>query len=143
MTDMLQKSENVAKNVANENSQDLTEKYKHGNLPDDRFYYYRFKGEPEVQITTQYGLYCEEADNKKEIEVIDFVPSYEEYDKLWQVNKEVANRNIDLIIKLNTLKELLKEWVQFEIEENPNDFTVMSERMSELANKTKEVLKCH
>ena len=33
-------------------------------------------------------------------------------------------------------KELLKEWVQFEIEENPNDFTVISERMSELANKT-------
>ena len=27
MTDMLQKSENVAKNVANENSQHLTEKY--------------------------------------------------------------------------------------------------------------------
>lgn len=39
------------------------------------------------------------------------------------------------------LKELLKEWVQFEIEENPLDFTVMSERMSGLANKTKEVLK--
>lgn len=106
---MLQKTENVAKNVANKKSQDLTEQYKHGNLPDDRLYYYRFKGEPEVQITTQYGLYCEEADNKKEIEVIDFVPSYEEYDKLWQSNKEVANRNIDLIIKLNTLKELLKE----------------------------------
>ena len=61
---------------------DLTEQYKHGNLPDDRLYYYRFKGETEVQITTQYGLYCEEADNKKEIEVIDFVPSYEEYEQL-------------------------------------------------------------
>jgi len=43
--------------------------------------------------------------------------------------------------KQNTeLKELLKEWAQFEIEENPNDFTVISERMSELANKTKQVL---
>lgn len=38
------------------------------------------------------------------------------------------------------LKELLKEWVQFETEENPNDFTVISERMSELANKTKQAI---
>ena len=38
------------------------------------------------------------------------------------------------------LKELLREWVQFEIEENPNDFTVISERMSELANKTKQAI---
>lgn len=49
---------------------------------------------------------------------------------------------IDELVEENTkLKELLKEWVQFEIEENPIDFTVMSERMSGLANKTKEVLK--
>lgn len=38
------------------------------------------------------------------------------------------------------LKKLLREWVQFEIEENPNDFTVISERMSELANKTKQAI---
>ena len=38
------------------------------------------------------------------------------------------------------LKELLKEWVQFEIEENLNDFTVISERMSGLANKTKQAI---
>jgi hypothetical protein len=44
-------------------------------------------------------------------------------------------------LEIRQLKELLKEWVQFEIEENPIDFTVMSERMSGLANKTKEVLK--
>ena len=38
------------------------------------------------------------------------------------------------------LKYLLREWVQFETEENPNDFTVISERMSELANKTKQAI---
>lgn len=32
MTEMLQKSENVAKNVANENSQDLTEKWKKSKI---------------------------------------------------------------------------------------------------------------
>jgi hypothetical protein len=92
----------------------LTEQYKHGNLPDDRLYYYRFKGEPEVQITTQYGLYCEEADNKKEIEVIDFVPSYEEWkaaqeqlhkEGIWYT--EISHKKV---LKENAeLKELLKE----------------------------------
>lgn len=38
------------------------------------------------------------------------------------------------------IKELLREWVQFETEENPNDFTVISERMSGLANKTKQAI---
>lgn len=61
------------------------------------------------------------------------VPSYEE----WVAAYECQLMESELV---TTLKELLKEWVQFEIEENPNDFTVMSERMSELANKTKEVL---
>lgn len=84
-----------SQNTKNEQQKDLcitddtlTEQYKHGNLPDDRLYYYRFKGEPEVQITTQYGLYCEEVDNKKEIEVIDFVPSYEEYLSLTYAKEE-------------------------------------------------------
>ena len=54
------------------------------------------------------------------------VPSYEE----WQA-KDKENQQ---------LKELLREWVQFEIEENPNDFTVISERMSGLANKTKQAI---
>ena len=46
----------------------------------------------------------------------------------------------DLEAENQQLKELLKEWAQFEIEENPNDFTVISERMSELANKTKQAI---
>ena len=60
-----------------------------------------------------------------------------------QVKAEKAKDvvNFDTARQIKHLKELLKEWAQFEIEENPNDFTVMSERMSELANKTKEVLK--
>jgi hypothetical protein len=33
MTEMLQKTENVANNVVNENSQDLTEQWKKGELP--------------------------------------------------------------------------------------------------------------
>ena len=84
---------------------DLTEQFNHGLLPEDRLYYYRFKGEPDVQITTQYGLYCEEADNKKEIEVIDFVPIYSEY----LAKKEGEEIIAELEAENAQLKELLKE----------------------------------
>lgn len=91
---------------------DLTEQYQKGELPDDRLYYYRFKGEPDVQITTQYGLYCEEADNKKEIEVIDFVPIYSEYLAL-QSDSLAKKEGEEIIAELEAenakLKELLKE----------------------------------
>ena len=68
------------------------------------------------------------------------VPSYQEYLEseshcavYSEVNKSLKEEN-------EQLKELLKEWAQFETEENPNDFTVISERMSELANKTKQAI---
>lgn len=91
-------------------------------------------------------------------EVLAPVPSYEEWQASEKYNKHLEEKikiyerkdkqatetsiAYNELAKENAiLKELLKEWVQFEIEENPNDFTVMSERMSELANKTKEVLR--
>lgn len=69
------------------------------------------------------------------------VPSYDEIVKMEEEKRWYSENLHAATDKINELKELLKEWVQFEIEENPNDFTVMSERMSELANKTKEVLR--
>ena len=127
MTEMLQKNENVAKNVANENSQDLTEQWKKGELFEG-FYYVKCDWSDEVEIRYVHNG----VDDWKEI--VAEVPSYDEWEKAYEC---VVSENEEI----TTLKELLKEWVQFEIEENPNDFTVMSERMSELANKTKEVLK--
>lgn len=53
---------------------------------------------------------------------------------------DVYKHYLKVIDENQRLKELLREWAQFEIEENPNDFTVISERMSELANKTKQAI---
>ena len=53
---------------------------------------------------------------------------------------DVYKHYLKVIDENQQLKELLREWVQFETEENPNDFTVISERMSELANKTKQAI---
>jgi hypothetical protein len=121
-------------------SEQLTEQYKHGNLPDDRLYYYRFKGKPDVQITTQYGLYCEEADNKKEIEVIDFVPSYEEYLSLTYAKEEDEKIIAEYEKENQQLKELLKEcreiildynhWI---MSTNPNDSELIL-RINEVLN---------
>lgn len=52
--------------------------------------------------------------------------------------KDVVNINTAREIK--RLKELLKEWLLFEEEENPKDFTVMSERLHELAQQTNKLL---
>ena len=113
---------------------DLTEKWKKGKLKEGAYYVRNehdaiFTAENYINYdcfndTKAYDFYNVETTI---VEVLAPVPSYEE----WEVKNE----------RIEKLEELLKEWVQFEIEENPIDFTVMSERMSGLASKTKEVLK--
>ena len=71
---------------------------------------------------------------------IDKEPTY--YVSLTEYN-EVKRMFLKANDEINKLKDLLNEWVQFETEENPNDYTVMSDLMKELSQKTKEVLKCH
>ena len=46
-----------------------------------------------------------------------------------------------LIVEINNLKGLPKEVKEFIEEENPKDYTIMSERMDELLTKIEEVLK--
>lgn len=65
--------------------------------------------------------------------VLTEVPSYEELQNQAFILKSRESE----IVKL---KELLKEWLLFEKEENPHDFTIMSERMEELAKQSKELL---
>lgn len=114
---------------------DLTEQWKKGELLEG-FYYVKCDWSDEVEIRYIHNG----VDDWKEI--FAEVPDYVEWRNMVNCACEEHEANHRLIEQNAQLKELLKEWVHFEIEENPNDFTVMSERMSELANKTKEVLKC-
>lgn len=82
-----------------------------------------------AQLKEQINKYCLDVINRGTANTVKAVKEFGMPERIEELVKQNAQ-----------LKELLKEWVQFEIEENPNDFTVMSERMSELANKTKEVL---
>ena len=113
---------------------DLTEQWKSGEL--EQGWYYINSGD----IDYKYSKYnsadffvTPHEDIKK---VLAPVPSYGE----WQASYNCMLENEVLRLKNTQLKELLKEWAQFETEENPNDFTVISERMSGLANKTKQAI---
>lgn len=93
MTEMLQKTENVAKNVANENSQDLTEQWKQGKLI----------GEYWCEITESpypERVYLPTCDNDIIVKVLAPVPSYEE----WQAS-EKYNKHLEEVIKTYERKE--------------------------------------
>jgi hypothetical protein len=112
MTEMLQKSENVAKNVANKNSQDLTEQWKKGELPEGR-YWVKIKTWCEYITMLYYtsDIFLDgdvPVDNDKIIEVLAPVPSYEEWKALNQNLDSTMQTNKALCKKLVEVKELLR-----------------------------------
>jgi hypothetical protein len=113
MTEMLQKTENVAKNVANENSQDLTEQWKKGELPEGR-YWVKIKTWCEYITMLYYtsDIFLDgdvPVDNDKIIEVLAPVPSYEELQNMNKAVNECMAANIKLVEQNAQFKELLKE----------------------------------
>ncbi len=151
-------------------SEQLTEQWKKGELPEG-WYYIKCDDGICFDRFTYYGGFSK-IFNYSVKQILAPVPSYDEWFKiknLASLSECLQEKNIECLHRENELKEilerhkkatakaqirsydleiinvqlkeLLKEWVQFETEENPNDFTVMSERMSELGNKTKEALK--
>lgn len=100
MTKMLQKTENVAKNVANENSQDLTAQWEKGELPsrdDDHLWlaYYIKRKDGYIHADSLWRGHWGTADRNSIEQVLAPVPSYEE----WKAKLEENTQ----------LKELLKE----------------------------------
>lgn len=105
MTDMLQKSENVAKNVANKNSQDLTECWKRGefiicNAGKCQYYYVRNEEQQEV-IKTEYCLFD---DNTPNWQILAPVPSYDELENMNEAVNQALAANIKLVEENKRLK---------------------------------------
>ena len=109
----------------------LTEKWKKGELPDG-FYYFRLP-DGNVEIASEYKLIrynlIKDADK---IEILAPVPTYQEYLESESHCAVYSDRNKWLKDENAKLKELLKECKEFFEEENPKDFTVISERMDDL-----------
>lgn len=143
--DMLQKSENVAKNVTNENSQDLTEQWKKGRLPSGYYYIIPVGSYNHCYI----DYYNAETDDwevnycNKIQTVIDQVPSYnsfnafkDDFKYIKKLKKDSEKDNELYRAKIKQLKELLKECkMPLEV------YNEMFGNKAELLTKIDEVLK--
>ena len=107
MTEMLQKTENLA----NENSQDLTQQWKKGELPNGWYWVKGIRAEGIYAYTAEYlnNMY---RPRNGEI-IIEQVPSYEEWQKHRKTLLKTQEKNCDLEIINTQLKELLKECVEY------------------------------
>ena len=127
---------------------DLTEKWKAGEL-EEGWYYIKYEEENEISIAfacewiERFASVGFEFDHDVE-EVIAAVPSYEELQSL-ESDRLAKNEGEEIVSELKQenarLKGLLREFKEFIKEENPKDYTIMSERMDELLTKIEEVLK--
>ena len=103
MTEMLQKTENLA----NENSQDLTQQWKKGELPNGWYWVKGIRAEGIYAYTAEYLNNMYRPRNGERI--IEQVPSYEE----WQASYNCMLENEVLRLKNAQLKELLKECIPY------------------------------
>ena len=106
MTEMLQKTENVE----NENSQDLTQQWKKGELPNGWYWVKGIRAEGIYAYTAEYLNNMYRPRNGERI--IEQVPSYEQWQKHRKTLLKTQEKNCDLEIINTQLKELLKECVK-------------------------------
>ena len=107
MTEMLQKNENLA----NENSKDLTQQWKQGELPEGWYYVKGNRAEGIYAYTAEYLNNMYRPRNGERI--IEQVPTFEEWQKHRKTLLKTQEKNCDLEIINIQLKELLKECVEY------------------------------
>ena len=107
MTEMLQKTENLA----NENSQDLTQQWKKGELPNGWYWVKGIRAEGIYAYTAEYLNNMYRPRNGERI--IEQVPSYEQWQKHRKTLLKTQEKNCDLEIINTQLKELLKDCVEY------------------------------
>ena len=107
MTEMLQKTENVA----NENSQHLTQQWKKGELPNGWYWVKGIRAEGIYAYTAEYLNNMYRPRNGERI--IEQVPSYEQWQKHRKTLLKTQEKNCDLEIINTQLKELLKDCVEY------------------------------
>jgi hypothetical protein len=105
---ILQEYGNVANNVAQGNSQDLTEQWKKGELPYGNYYVKNIYGNVvnDIYRDNKYDEWILHSD-KEICEVLAPVPSYEEWKQLHKFLEEF--NALDVAKENQQLKELLKE----------------------------------
>lgn len=134
MTEMLQKSENVAENVANKNSQDLTEQWKKGELEKCKDYYVKY-GDYEMSLTldgdNDFIFYGRPIKPK----VLAPVPNFEELQNM----NEAVNQAMAANIKLVEQNAQLKEQINHLLKTQARQF-VNNQKLQVKAEKAKDVV---
>lgn len=111
----LQKSKNVANNVANENSQDLTEQWKKGELP-PRYYYIK-DNKNKIEIDEYVQWYKERGQKSwksfvyyKVMEVLAPVPTFDEWKASYSrtLENKVQKLEQQLAIAVEALEKIKK-----------------------------------
>lgn len=133
----------------------LTDDWKAGKLKDDD-YYVRLTNDDIIIEHLCRGEWCFDYGwHNVIVEVLAHVPDYDHFveltekvEKLEKAFIKALQNNDELSavitgneLEIDHLRQLLKECQTFFEEENPKDFTVLSERMEDLLTKIKEVLK--
>ena len=103
MTEMLQKTENLA----NENSQDLTQQWKKGELPNGWYWVKGIRAEGIYAYTAEYLNNMYRPRNGERI--IEQVPSYEQWQKHRKTLLKTQEKNCDLEIINQQLKDIISK----------------------------------
>lgn len=130
---------NVAKNVAQRNSQDLTAQWKKGKIKKAKYWVKYRNGNIDIWELSE-GITIE---SKPEIiEVLAPVLSFEECKDLKLHDEKATIKLGEKIIENDKLKELLKEWIHYyPIVLYEYEDTLKTKDIIELYDRTREVLK--
>lgn len=136
VTEDVKKSHNVAKNVAQANSQDLTEQYKTRTLPNNFYYFDNGKTQYIVEYHNLKGI-----EGLEGVKVLERVPSYEEWQQMKAFCEEFNALNV--AEENDKLKKLLEECGIFLDVHRENDGNVFINDVStsQMIDKINEDLK--
>lgn len=132
----------------------LTDDWKAGKLKAGSYYVRLSNGRVDVAKLSKFNRFYTICYTFEVVEVLapcdydHFVELTEKAKKFEKAFTKALKYNDDLLavitgceLEVNKLRELLKEVKEFIEEENPKDYTIMSERMDELLTKIEEALK--
>lgn len=128
-------TKNVANNVAQSNSQDLTQAWKNGELEEGAYYVKLESG----KIDIYFMLYDDDCDEI--VEVLAPVPSYGDCLINETLIKDLSKKVNKLIEENAKLKELLKECQYMILAYSINHDTFTKEKVSDVVTKIDEALK--
>lgn len=138
MTEMLQKTENVANNIANKNSQDLTSQWRKGKLPEGEYYVKTFLNKKTTERYFTRGGF-EHQDVK---EVLAPVPTFKEWKTLkasYEISNDANLKQATWMVDMEKENAQLKKQINHLLKTQARQF-VDNQKLQVKAEKAKDVV---